>query len=159
MKYDNQISELRNLLEALESLSKLPEPAGAPLMEVVFEMVKSLCEKVLEPGEVPVETTKPVVRDQGCMRLFVRHVDNGHDILRIVELLREISMIAVRIEPLFSEHVARRGDVHAARDLMEAIISHKLENLHLPFVLDSRAASIYSAKLAKEGITTEIVPS
>lgn len=48
MKYDNQISELRNLLEALESLSKLPEPAGAPLMEVIFEMTKNLCEEALE---------------------------------------------------------------------------------------------------------------
>lgn len=57
MKYDNQISELRNLLEALESLNKLPEPAGALLMEVIFEMVKSLCEKALEPGEASVEAT------------------------------------------------------------------------------------------------------
>jgi hypothetical protein len=56
MKYDNQISELRNLLEGLESLSELPEPVGAPLMEVIFEMIKNLCEKTLEPGEVPVET-------------------------------------------------------------------------------------------------------
>lgn len=76
MKYDNQISELRNFLEALESLSKLPEPVGAPLMEVIFEMVKSLCEKVLEPGEVPVETTKPVVR-QGKLPEFHNLFNEG----------------------------------------------------------------------------------
>lgn len=75
MKYDNQISELRNLLEGLESLSKLPEPAGAPLMEVIFEMIKSLCEKVLEPGEVPVET-KPVVR-QGKLPEFHNLFNEG----------------------------------------------------------------------------------